>query len=252
MTLDVRGVFRDAWSMWQRDRGLLVAIAGFFLFMPQLAWLLFGPDIAVEVAKADAAQKLSSDAQMQALAQLYAQYAPLIIAITIATVFGVLAILMVYVDTAKRSVGGMLLVAMRRFPAYLVLTLIAQATAEIGIYIWYLLVPGLYVVGRLLLAGPIFAGTGVGPFDAIARSFRMTRGSGLVLAGFATLIVFAQLLLPLPAIALGNILDRAPLANPVSGVIIDAVAAALAATAMLGAVLVRIALYRRIGASNGI
>lgn len=251
MTLDVRGVFLDAWSMWRRDRGVLIWVAGFFMFLPQLAFLLFGPAAAASAA-IDAAQKLAPDARFQALAQVYAGYLPLMIAIALTNVLGALAILMLYADAAKRDVGGVLLTSLRRLPAYFVLTLIVDIAASIWTYFIYIVLPCMYLVGRMLVAGPIFAQAGVGPIEAIMRSFRVTRGRGLVLSGFATLIVFTAIILPAPAIMLGNVLDRAPLANPVSGLIIDVVAAMLSAVAMLGGILVRIALYRRIGASKGI
>ncbi|MFA5966287.1 MAG: hypothetical protein WC804_19910 [Sphingomonas sp.] len=253
MTIDIRGVFLDAWAMWRRDRSVLLAIAGFFLFMPQLAGLLFVPDRPPLVAQQGAtATAVDPQAQAQAIVDFFAQHAPLLIAINIATMFGVLVVLMLYLTDGRRDVGGVLVAALRRLPAYFVLTLIVEAAAVLGVMIVYLLIPALYIVGRLLLAGPIFAASGAGPLAAVASSFRMTRGRGLVLAGLATLILLVGVLLPLPAIALGDVLDRAPLANPVSALIIDAIAAALITVAMLGGVLVRIALYRRIGASSGI
>ncbi len=253
MTIDIRGVFLDAWAMWRRDRNILLAIAGFFLFMPQLAGLLFVPDRPALVAKSGATNApVDAQEQAQAIVDFFTRHAPLLVTINLMTVFGVLVMLMIYLDAGRRDVGAVLLAALRRLPAYFLLTLIVEAAAALGLMIIYLLIPALYLVGRLLLAGPIFAGAGVGPLDAVARSFRMTRGRGLVLAGFATLILFTGLLLPLPAIALGDVLDRAPLANPVSALIIDGIAAALITVAMLGGVLVRIALYRRIGASKGI
>lgn len=253
MTIDIRGVFLDAWAMWRRDRGVLLAIAGFFLFMPQLAGLLFLPDRPALVAQGrETSTAVDPQVQAQAIVDFFAQHAPLLIAINIATMFGVLVVLMLYLADGRRDVGGVLVAALRRLPAYFVLTLIVDSAAVLGVMIVYLIIPALYIVGRLLLAGPIFAGSRIGPLAAVARSFRMTRGRGLVLAGLATLILLVGVLLPLPAIALGDILDRAPLANPVSGLIIDAVAAALITATMLGGVLVRIALYRRIGASSGI
>ncbi len=252
MSIDVRAVFFDAWMMWRRDRGILVALVGFFVFMPQLGWLLFGPQTPTAAAR-EAASKLSEAAQIEALAQLYAQYMPLLLVVTLATVFGALTVLMLCCDGRVRDVGGMLLAALRRLPAYFVLTLLVELVAALGIYKpLYLLLPALYVVGRLIVAGPIFAASGLGPFDAMAQSFRLTHRRGFLLAGFATLIISAGFLLPLPALALGEVLDRAPLANPVSALIIDAVAAGLMTVALLGGILIRVALYRRIGASNGI
>jgi hypothetical protein len=254
MTLDVRGVFRDAWAMWQRDRGVLIAIAGFFLFMPHLAGMLFVParTATVTIGKGQPPQ-LDINAQAEAMLRFFTENAPLLLAIDIATVFGALSVLMLYLDRDKRDVGGILLAGLRRLPAYFVLTLIVDTMVGLGLMTFFLLVPALYLAGRLILAGTIFAGEpGVGPFSAVARSFRMTRGNGLVLAGFATLILFAGVLLAYPVVMLGDALDRAPLANPVSALILDAIAAAVVAAAMLGGILVRIALYRRIGASNGI
>lgn len=251
MSLDVRGVFRDAWAMWRHDRVVLLAIAGFFLFLPQLAFLLFGPAAAASEA-IDAAQKLAPEVRLQALAQVYAANLPLLIAIALTTVLGALSILMLYADGAKRDVGGVLLASLRRLPTYFLLTLIIDIAASSWTYFFYIVIPCMYLVGRMLVAGPIFAQAGVGPIEAIIRSFRATRGRGLVLMGLATLIIFAAIILPAPAIMLGDVLDRAPLANPVSGLIIDAIAAALSAATMLGGILIRIALYRRIGASKGI
>lgn len=251
MNLDVRGVFHDAWSMWRRDRGVLIAIAGFFLFMPHLAGMLFVP-ARVTLANAPP-QQLDFNAQAEAMLRFFADNAPLLLAIDIATVFGALAILMLYLDREKRDVGGILIASLRRAPAYFVLTLIVDMMVGLGLMTFFLLVPALYLAGRLIVAGAIFAAEPkVGPFAAIARSFRATRGRGLVLAGFATLILFAGLVLAYPVIALGDVLDQAPLANPVSALIIDIVSAALVAATMLGGILIRIALYRRIDASKGI
>ncbi|MDH7971701.1 hypothetical protein QH494_05855 [Sphingomonas sp. AR_OL41] len=252
MTIDIRGVFLDAWAMWRRDRGVLLAVAGFFLFMPQLAVLIWIPRMAFVVVKAgENPSPADPQVQAQAMAAL-AKYGPLMIGANLAVIFGLLVILMLYLDSARGDVRGVMLAALRRLPAYFLLTMMVDAVAILGVTVLYLLLPALYVIGRLLLAGTIFAGARVGPLDAVVRSFRMTRGRGLVLAGFATLILFAGELLPRPALALGDVLDRAPLANPVSALIIDGVAAALITVAMLGGVLVRIALYRRIGASKGI
>ncbi len=254
MTLNVRGVFRDAWAMWQRDRGVLIAIAGFFLFLPQLAWMLFVPAriVTVTIGK-DQQPQAQINALAQAMLRFFAENAPLLLAIDIATMLGALSVLMLYLDRDKRDVGAILMAGLRRLPAYFVLTLIVNTMVGLGVMTFFLLVPALYLAGRLLLAGTIFAAEPrVGPFAAVGRSFRMTRGHGLVLAGFATLILFAGELMAYPVVALGNALDRAPLANPVSALILDAIAAGVVAAAMLGGILVRIALYRRIGPSKGI
>jgi hypothetical protein len=254
MTLDVRGVFGDAWAMWRRDRGVLVAIAGFFLFLPHLAGVLFVPARIVVTTKAKVPpQQLDLNAQAEAMVRFFTANAPLLLVIDIATVFGALAILMLYLDRGKRDVGGILVACLWRLPAYFVLAIIIDMMVGLGLLTFVLLVPALYLAGRLMLAGPIFAAEpGVGPFAAIARSFRMTRGRGLVLAGMATMILFAGLVLAYPVVALGDVLDQAPLANPVSALIIDVVGAMLVTIAMVGGILTRIAIYRRIGASKGI
>ena len=91
------------------------------------------------------------------------------------------------------------------------------------------------------------------PSAAIQRGMRMTRGNGLVLAGLGCIMVFAGYVLPEPFLALGQTLDGAPIANPVSAALLDAAAAAAIAVAALGAILVRIALYKRlVSPSRGI
>jgi hypothetical protein len=250
MTLDVRGVFVDAWSMWRRDRGLLIWVAAFFLFLPQFAVLLFVP-APPQRPDAVAGEAQAAAAQFHLLIKHYGDNAlPLILAGVVA-LFGNLVVMTLYLADGRPALGSAITTALRILPAFLVVALLTQASVNIGLIL--LIIPGLFIEGRLILSGAIFAAEQpVSAIAAIRRSIVRTRGRNLILAGFATILIFAGYVISAPLVALSEALDRAPLANPVSGAIIDAALAAVVAAAGLGAVLIRVALYRRIGASNGI
>jgi hypothetical protein len=114
-----------------------------------------------------------------------------------------------------------------------------------------LLIPGLYLKGRLLPVGPAFvAERPLGTIAAWRRSFALTRGHGLVLMALATVPLLAGDVLAVPFDAIGQALNGAPMANPVVAAVLDLCSGAARTVGTVAAILIEIALYRRL--SNGI
>lgn len=250
MTIDLRGALGDAWAMWRRDRDLLVRVAGLFLFLPQFVLLLVLPMPQLPVAK-DGDQPTMA-AVVDIMLDFYARHGVVFAAAELTTLFGALTIFTLYLHPDRPDLRAALIGALRLLPRYLLTSILMLISILIGL--WLFILPGLYLNGRLLLVGPALAAEQpLGAVAAMQRGVKITRGNGLVLAGLGCVMVFAGWLLPEPFLALGQALDGAPIANPVSAALIDAGAAAATAVAALGAILVRIALYRRlVSPSRGI
>jgi hypothetical protein len=249
MTLDVAGVFADAWQMWRRDRELLLAVAGLFLFLPYLVVELFVPPMPVPSGSiADPAVMKSWWPEAEAWSSHYS----LIVTIAgLAAMFGTVMIITLYLDPRRPNVRVALMRTLTLAPCYLLAALLNSLAVNIGLLLFIL--PGVYALGRLMLTVPaLVADRSRGVLGAISRSLALTAGNGLVLAGFACIALFGQMLLSSPFHALGKVLDGAPMANPFVAGMLDAGAAAGMTAGMLGAILIEISLYRRLAASKGI
>ncbi len=238
----------DAWALWRRDRDLLVAVAGPFLFLPTLALLLMVP------LAPQAVQTGASEAEMAAFLNQYVTWATdnvgwFLIAGAV-TLYGSLALSFFYLDRQSGDLRQALLRALQLLPRYVLASLIVAIPATAGALLFVL--PGLYVLGRTMLIGPLMVvERPLSAIGAVQRSVALTRGNGLPLAAVAGVGLLAGQLLPAPFLAIDEAMRTAHAANPVVIVLIDSVAAALASAVALALILLRIAIYRRV-ASNGI
>jgi hypothetical protein len=248
MTLDVNGVFSDAWRLWKRDRDLLIGVAGFFLFVPELAMKLF---VALPPKTPATLDQAALKAWVDAMESWSNQYSLLVVALALVSLFGVVAVFTLYLDPERPDVGRGLARALRLFPRFLLLSILVAIPVYFGLVFFYL--PGFYAQGRLLLAAPaVVADQPYGAIGSMSRSLTLTRGHGLILAGFGCMSLLAGNLLSWPFEAIGGTLDGAPMANPVVAALLDIGSAAGATVGVLGAILVQIALYRRLTSSRGI
>jgi hypothetical protein len=248
MTLDVNGVFGDAWRLWKRDRDLLIGVAGFFLFVPELAMKLF---VALPPKTPATLDQAALKAWLDAMESWSNQYSLLVVVLALVSLFGVVAVFTVYLDPERPDVARGLVRALRLFPRFLLLSILVAIPVYFGLMLFYL--PGFYAQGRLLLAAPaVVAEQPYGAIGSMSRSLTLTRGHGLILAGFGCMSLLAGNLLSWPFEAIGGTLDGAPMANPVVAALLDIGSAAGATVGVLGAILVQVALYRRLTSSRGI
>ncbi len=249
MKISIGTAAADAWALWRRDRDLLVAVAGPFLFLPTLALLLMVP-LAPQPLAAGA-----NEAEMAAFLRLYIGWASdniMWFAFAGAiTLYGALTLSFFYLDRHSADLREALLRALPLFPRYALASLIVAIPATAGALLFVL--PGLYVLGRTMLIGPVMVvERPLSAIGAVQRSVALTRGNGLMLAAVAGVSLLAAQLLPAPFLAIDEAMQIGRAANPVAIMLVDSVAAALASAVALALVLLRIAIYRRVADSNGI
>ena len=230
---------RDAWRRWTADRGVILAIAGPFLFLPVFAWLLLVQEPTV------AADATPDQKTMVVLAWLVDHLPWLALRVGF-ELFATLAILSLYLARGHRDVRALLVQSLGALPLFAVAVMTSWGLVTVGFLAF--IVPSLYVYGRVALTGPVLvAEPGVGFMGAITRSMALTHGNGWR--------VFALLALPLLAgfLALQLIggVDEAMrgaggAGNPVARAVVDGLAALAATASGLARILLQISLYRRL------
>jgi hypothetical protein len=254
MRLNITRVLVDAWQMFRRDADILVRIASVFMFVPQLALLMIVPPMPAIVLTPE-----MGETEQRALAQVLANWIAAnggwYVVATVLVHFGTLVVLSLYLRADRPDIRAAMAGAVRLFPRFLLAMIIVGLPLGIGLFWVFLLIPALYLLGRLMLTGPLLAdrspGHGIGVRAAIARSWQATRGNGLALSGLASLSVLGGVLLGAPFVVLDKAL-RANAPNPIPIALVDIGAAAAVAISLLAAILIQIATYRRLAVKHGI
>lgn len=252
MKINVGRALTIAWHMWRGDWDLLVRVAGLFVFLPQFASLLLVP-VAPPMPEG-ASDEAAVRGWIEAFSGWFGLYGPWLFAAELLTLFGSVVLLTLYLGNGRPPVRDALRDSLRLFPRYFLAALLVSLPA--GLFMLpaigtVLVLPSLYVLGRLLLSGAVIvAEPPVGVIPALRRSVRLTRGNGLVMMAISGLLLFGGQLAALPFVMAGRALGGAPMANPVTAALLDAMAAAALSVTVIVAVLVRIALYREALALN--
>ena len=153
-----------------------------------------------------------------------------------------------YVDATRPTIGAAIQRAGRRFPRFILAMVVVSIPAGAGMYI--LLLPGLWLMSRFMLAGPmLFAQPQQGAMQAVATSWRMTRRGQLGLLGAIVTIYLAAILAGQPFMLLSRYLGGEGGGNPVGVAIVEAFAAGVAMLTQLAGGLVAISAYRRLSAA---
>ncbi len=180
MSFSYDRVWADVVAMIRANAGLLATLAGVFVFLPSLALGMYAPMPAPPTG-ADGSEG------MRFLIDYYGNNLPLLLLVNIVGTFGQAAILSLLLDQQRPTVGEALGSSARLLPLYLVLTVLTNFAVGIGLVLF--LVPGIYLMGRLAIAGPVMIAEGVGsPVEAIRQGWIYTRGLGWRIAGLALLV----------------------------------------------------------------
>ncbi|HEV2747675.1 MAG TPA: YciC family protein [Allosphingosinicella sp.] len=241
MTLSYSAVWDDLTAMARANSSVLLAIAGVFLFLPGLLVAYFIPQ-----PQSDASRILAD------LWTYHAANAHWLLLGTIVNMAGAIAMLLLLLDRDGRTVGNAIAGTLPILPAYFIASLLAGLAIGCGLLL--LIVPGLYLFGRLAVLGPVLVTEERHPLRALARSFELTRGKGWAIIGLVALVAAAALVLGFALIAVVGTLFRL-LASDRLELLLVAMLSAFA-SAMLSGVLILLyaALYRRLagaGPSSG-
>lgn len=176
--LSYSAIWDDAARMLRANAGLLTAIAGVFLFLPTLL-------VARYVPPPDAWATLT---EYFAAMQNYFERAWLWLLIgNLANMIGAIAIYLLLLAEPRVTVGGAVKRALPILPFYYLLTLLWNAAVALGLLA--LIVPGLYLLGRLSLAYPaLVVETPSAPISALRRSWQLTAGRGWSVTGFIIVV----------------------------------------------------------------
>ena len=244
MTINLTAALRDARELWQRDRDTLLRIAGPFLFLPSFTSLLLMPDVVTAPGGSD-------EAAQEAMIAWLGLHIHWIAVRLVIDMFGVAALLTLYLDRGHETLGQALIRASKLFGGYLLASLFAWAIVFVGLLGF--IAPGLYAVGRLTMVGPVVVAERRSGFgDAIARSIQLTRGNGWSLFGVVAAVTLAGYMVTIFVLRIEDGMAAANATNPVTVAILDAAGAAVATLTTIARVLIEIAIYRRLVTRNGI
>lgn len=247
MKLNVAGVLSDAWAMAKRDRDVVIGVSGLFLLVPQVAQAMFvAAPPALPVSSSD---PVALQAWLDAVTVWSKQNDLLVLILSVLSLFGSLTLFTLYMERGRPDVATALRSALAWLLRYVLLALLVTLPVNVGTLLF--LIPGLYIKGRLMTVGPVFVGERpIGAVAAFRRSFALTRENALPLMALACVPLLAGDLLAMPFDAIGHALDGAPMANPVVAAVIDLCSGLAHTVATVAAILIEIALYRRL--SKGI
>lgn len=178
MKFSYSAVWEDTIGLVREHVSLLAAIAGVFIFMPALliAALLPHPP--------------SGDANglVPAIIEYYRSIWFWLILQSVVSLVGTAAMLRLVLAPGV-SVGAALAFGLTLLPFYFLLSLLTSVMVGLGFLL--LIVPGLYLAGRLVPAAAAMVAEDLrNPLDVIQRCFALTRGHGWAIFWLVFLVAF--------------------------------------------------------------
>lgn len=205
MKLDSNLAWKEASALISANREVLLAIAGVFIVLPSLAFALFYP-------QPEPRQGMQPAEIMQMMQAYYASALPLMIPLILIEGTGVLAIMALFTDRTRPTVGqalgqgaaallpyiGALLLVGFAFGLAIGLTsalgLAIGSRALAGIAVIAVLVAYIYVMFRVALLAPVVVVERIrNPIAALRRSWSLSRGNTGRIALFLILVIVAFL-----------------------------------------------------------
>ena len=179
-------VWADALGLTRTHWGALIAIAGVFNFLPTLLVNRFYP-----------MPDLPAGADLPVLVQLtldYYRHAALPIVLQSFVVMTGSAAMLRLVFAPGGTVGGAIAYAALLLPVYSILIVLTNLAVGAGFLL--LIVPGLWLWGRLLPAGAaMVAEDRRNPLDALKRGWALSEGHGWLIVGLYLLVLIPGMIL---------------------------------------------------------
>lgn len=184
MTLRLAGLFADAQALWQRERVLVVPVAGMFFLVPLLGVVLL---MAPHVSQL---QDLADQAALRSFYDRFVQanLVPLALAY-LGFDYGLFALLSLFLQGDGRTLGQVLALALRRLFPFLILELVVSLAVQLGLSLF--LAPGVFLFARTWLAAPAYAARPeAGLIEAFRQGWVRSAGVNWVLLLLAAAAVF--------------------------------------------------------------
>jgi hypothetical protein len=175
-------VWADTVKLMRTHWAALIAIAGVFNFLPTLLVNHFFP-------MGDPPVDADIQTHIQFVLDYYQQNALPVVLQSFVVMIGSAAMLRL-VFARGGTVGGALRFAIALLPAYSILIVLVNLAVGAGFIL--LIVPGLYLCGRLLPASPaMVAEERRNPIDALKRGWALSEGHGWLTFGLYLLVAIA-------------------------------------------------------------
>ena len=232
-------VWNGAVAMLRENGAIVIALAGVFIFLPALVTAYFlPPPVAKTLPEMFPmwVEYMRASGHWLLLGRLF-------------SMVGAISLFLLFLDARGRSVATLISAALMILPFYFLATLVSTFLLVLGFFL--LIVPGLYLLGRLAFVGPNVAVAGIrNPIAAISASWAQTKDNGWAVLGLLVLIaVPGMIIVSVIGMLLGLIFLAA--AGQDVGAFLTQIVQALGSTA-LGVVLIAViaALYPRLAGGS--
>jgi hypothetical protein len=241
--LDLGVVWADAVAIGRANRDLILPLAGLFLLLPAMIgeMLIVVPNV---VDPAASAQVLIERFNESILANW-----PVLLVRGIVTSFGSLAILTLLLKGDRPTVTEALRSALTVLPIYVLANLLQSVLVSTGLIL--LIVPGLYMMGRLMLVAPVVAAEGAAnPLAPLSRSIALTDRNGWSIVMLVMIVFVIAMVISIVLTSLTGTLFTLILPAELAG-LAQLFVSGLAETGLaLAVILVSAALYRALAAPS--
>lgn len=211
MKFDMSAAWNEAVRLMSGNRDVLLVVAGVFFFLPNVIFMLV---FSSQLSAIEAAQASNPDpkAVWQAMMGFYGEIWWMILLMAVVQGIGMLGLLALLSDRSRPTVGEALKTGTKLLLPYIgaqlltslafgLLALIPFAVGAgispvAGILVGLIaLVAIIYVFIKFMLSSPVIAIEKVAnPIEALARSWRLTKGNSVRLFAFVVLLMIALLI----------------------------------------------------------
>lgn len=239
-SFDMGEAWKQVVAMFKGNREILLTVGGLFFFLPTLAFSLYA-GLPPEPTPGATPQQF-----FPMFMEYYRQVAPALFIASIISMIGNLALWRLLLAPGGTSLGGALGTAAALFLSYLAASFLSGIALMIGFLL--LIIPGLYLAGRLSLIGPVMAANDVkNPITAIQDSWNYTRNNGWAILGFMIVVGLVGGVAMMISGAIFGALFALILPASVANVANQVVQAFLSAGLSLIMLLVVTSIYRQLG-----
>ena len=243
MSFSYNAIWEDAVRLLRQHAPLLAAVAGVFLFLPNLLFTVFMPS-PIPAQGGDPGRAL------QMILDYYREAAPWFLLMNVFTMVGTLAMLRL-VFARNTTVGDALVQGLILTPFYFLLSIICGFMIGFGLLL--LIVPGLYLFGRLApFPAVLVAENRRGPVDAIGRTFALTKGRGWGIVGIVFVVAVVAGIAVGVADTLFGLIFVLAAGQDLGRTLTAVVSAALSAALATLLVMLYAAIYRALAGTNSV
>lgn len=236
----------DTWALLKSEADLIGRIAAPFVFLPAFAVRLLADPLPPLPSTREQAVIEAWFNSVTVWGQANAGWYLLADAVG---VYGLATLALLLTDSAGPDVRAALGRAARLFPRFLLTSILIAI--PVGLGMWLLILPGLYVRARLIAAAPALAAEQpLGAARSLARSVAVTRGAGWGTFGAVVVLFLLQWLAISPLAPLDAWLREPAHLNPIVLALVDAGLAAVSALHHVALLLLGVVAYRRLAISG--